>query len=134
MAEGSTPIHPPTEMLSAVEREGGRRTSGRTSHLERLGSESVPFSVPGNVAWFQTHILWVSAPASFLTMALQLLGLIIALCGAGQSKTGVAGCSEQPGIFPTFPLPVPGHPASPARPAAAGALRYRQRLSQFCVP
>lgn len=73
----------------------------QTGSLEKFESPSpVPSQCQGTAQLFQICVIWVSSPASFLTVTLQFLTLIIASFGAGRRKTGVGGYSEQPWIFP----------------------------------
>lgn len=83
-----------------------------------LGKYGVPcpfsWHCQGTAPWsIHTYVLWVSESTLLLMVILPCLGLIIASFGVGQRETGIGGCSEPSGIFPSSPLQVPpGHPAS----------------------
>lgn len=99
----------PHEDAPYTGQEGGRWISGRIFHLKGMGFHAILLSVPGNSTPVHPHLCSLGQRVHILPMP----GLIIASFGVGQRKTGIGGCSEQSGIFPSSPVQVPpGHPAS----------------------
>lgn len=103
-------------MLPRVER--GRHVGiWQNFPFDKFGIPSpFPSQRQGTVAQlFQTPVIWVSAPTSFLTMTLQFLGLVTASFGAERAKLELVAVQNSPGAFPGSPLPsAAGHPCRPS--------------------